>query len=233
MLSAKAYVSRHLKACSGLVVDGRELPSALFIQSPPHWQFEVVFYERAAHAGAEPEKGRNAIQMAAKAIAQMEWGRLDAETTANIGTIEGGQAMNIVPEKVRLVGEFRSFDPQRVEALANRWRDICERIAKEHEGRAEVKFSKTFDAVRIAPDAPIVKAAVAALKELGIEAELTRTGGGSDANVFARHGIQCLLFPTGGEAIHTPQERLILPYFYTCGEAILRTVLLWAKRGHD
>jgi len=233
LLGAKAFDARQLKARYGLVVDGRELPSALFIQSPTHWQFEVVFYGRAAHAGAEPEKGRNAIQMAAKAIAQMEWGRLDAETTANIGTIEGGQAMNIVPEKVRLVGEFRSFDPQRVEALANRWRDICERIAKEHEGRAEVKFSKTFDAVRIAPDAPIVKAAVAALKELGIEAELTRTGGGSDANVFARHGIQCLLFPTGGEAIHTPQERLILPYFYTCGEAILRTVLLWAKRGHD
>ncbi len=229
LLGAKAFDTSLLNAKYGLVVDGREVPTDLFIQSPTHWQFEVIFHGRAAHAGAEPEKGRNAIQMAARAIAQMQWGRLDAETTANVGVIEGGQAMNIVPDKARLVGEFRSFDPKRVEALANRWREICERVASEHEGRVEVKLTRTFDAVRIDPNSPVVKAAVAALKELGIQANLTRTGGGSDANVFAGRGIQCILFPTGGEAIHTPQERLILAHFYTCGEAVLRTVLNWAK----
>jgi tripeptide aminopeptidase len=229
LLGAKVFDPSRLQARYGLVVDGREVPSDLFIQSPTHWKFEVVFYGRAAHAGAEPEKGRNAIQMAAKAIAQMEWGRLDEETTANIGTIEGGQAMNIVPDRVKLIGEFRGFDPKRVEELANRWRELCERVAKEHEGRVEVNFSKTFDAVKLTPDMPIVKAAVAALKELGVEPNLTRTGGGSDANAFSTHGIHCLVFPTGSEAIHTPQERLILPNFYTCGEAVLRTVLHWAK----
>jgi tripeptide aminopeptidase len=229
LLGAKVFDPSRLQARYGLVVDGREVPSDLFIQSPTHWKFEVVFYGRAAHAGAEPEKGRNAIQMAAKAIAQMEWGRLDEETTANIGTIEGGQAMNIVPDRVKLIGEFRGFDPKRVEELANRWRELCERVAKEHEGRVEVNFSKTFDAVKLTPDMPIVKAAVAALKEVGVEPNLTRTGGGSDANAFSTHGIHCLVFPTGSEAIHTPQERLILPNFYTCGEAVLRTVLHWAK----
>jgi tripeptide aminopeptidase len=229
LLGAKVFDASRLQARYGLVVDGREVPSDLFIQSPTHWKFEVVFHGRAAHAGAEPEKGRNAIQMAAKAIAQMEWGRLDEETTANIGTIEGGQAMNIVPDRVKLIGEFRGFDPKRVEELANRWRELCERVAKEHEGRVEVNFSKTFDAVKLTPDMPIVKAAVAALKELGVEPNLTRTGGGSDANAFSTHGIHCLVFPTGSEAIHTPQERLILPNFYTCGEAVLRTVLHWAK----
>ncbi|GBC91794.1 Peptidase T [bacterium HR15] len=227
LLGAKAFDARLLKARYGLVVDGREVPDEVFVQSPTHWKFEVVFHGRAAHAGAEPEKGRNAIQMAAKAIAQMEWGRLDEETTANIGTIEGGQAMNIVPDRVKLIGEFRSFDPKRVESLANRWREICERVAQAHEGKVEVTFSKTFDAVRVSPDAPIVKAAVAALKELGIDAKLTRTGGGSDANAFSTHGIQCLVFPTGADAIHTPQERLLLPHFYTCGEAVLRTVMMW------
>jgi len=229
LLGAKAFDASQLRARYGLVVDGREVPSDLFIQSPTHWKFEVVFHGRAAHAGAEPEKGRNAIQMAAKAIAQMEWGRLDEETSANIGTIEGGQAMNIVPDRVKLVGEFRGFDPKRVEELINRWRELCERVAKEHEGSVEVNFSKTFDAVRLTPDAPIVKAAVAALKELGVEPKLTRTGGGSDANAFSTHGIQCLVFPTGASDIHSLQERLILPNFYTCGEAVLRTVLHWAK----
>jgi tripeptide aminopeptidase len=230
LLGAKAFDTSQLQARTGLVVDGREEPSALFIQSPTHWRFEVVFQGRAAHAGAEPEKGRNAIHMAAKAIAQMQWGRLDEETTANVGVIEGGQAMNIVPDRVKLVGEFRSFDPKRVEALANRWREVCEQVAQEHEGKVEVQFVKTFDAVRLAPDAPIVKAATEALKSLGVVANPTRTGGGSDANVFTGKGIDCLVFPTGGDAIHTTQERLILPNFYTCGEAVLRTILIWAKQ---
>ncbi|MCS7208327.1 MAG: M20/M25/M40 family metallo-hydrolase [Fimbriimonadales bacterium] len=229
LLGAKAFDTRLLKARTGLVIDGREDPSALFVQSPTHWKFEVVFHGKAAHAGAEPEKGRNAIAMAAKAIAQMNWGRLDAETTANIGTIEGGQAMNVVPDRVKLVGEFRSFDSERVKALAERWKAICEQVAQESEGKAEVKLSQTFEAVRLAPDAPIVRAAVAGLKTVGVEPKLERTGGGSDANAFALKGIQCLVFPTGADRIHTPQERLILRNFYLCGEGVLQTILHWGK----
>jgi metal-dependent amidase/aminoacylase/carboxypeptidase family protein len=137
--------------------------------------------------------------MAAKAIAQMEWGRLDAETTANVGVIEGGQAMNVVPDRVKLVGEFRSFDPARVQALRERWQAICEQVARDSEGSVEVQFSQTFEAVRLPEDAPIVRAAVAGLKTVGVEAKLERTGGGSDANAFALKGIQCLVFPTGAD----------------------------------
>lgn len=229
LLGAKAFDTSQLRARTGLVVDGREDPSALFVQSPTHWRWEVVFTGRAAHAGAEPEKGRNAIAMAAKAIAQMEWGRLDEETTANVGVIEGGQAMNVVPDRVKLVGEFRSFDPARVRALTERWRAICERVARESEGGVEVNFSQTFEAVRLAPDVPIVRAAVAGLKTVGVEARLERTGGGSDANAFALRGIECLVFPTGADRIHTPQERLLLRNFYLCGEGVLQTILQWAQ----
>jgi len=229
LLGAKAFDTSLLKARTGLVVDGREDPSALFVQSPTHWKFEVVFHGKAAHAGAEPEKGRNAIAMAAKAIAQMQWGRLDAETTANIGVIEGGQAMNVVPDRVKLVGEFRSFDSARVKALTERWKAICEQVAQESEGTVEVNFSQTFEAIRLAPDAPIVQAAVAGLKAVGIEPKLERTGGGSDANAFALKNIQCLVFPTGADRIHTPQERLILKNFYLCGEGVLQTILHWGR----
>jgi tripeptide aminopeptidase len=229
LLGAKAFDTTQLRARTGLVVDGREDPSALFVQSPTHWKWEVVFLGKAAHAGAEPEKGRNAIAMAAKAIAQMEWGRLDAETTANVGVIEGGQAMNVVPERVKLVGEFRSFDPARVQALRERWQAICEQVARESDGSAEVQFSQTFEAVRLPEDAPIVRAAIAGLKTVGIEARLERTGGGSDANAFALKGIQCLVFPTGADRIHTPQERLLLRNFYLCGEGVLQTVLQWVR----
>lgn len=229
LLGAKAFDTSLLKARTGLVVDGREDPSALFVQSPTHWKFEVVFHGKAAHAGAEPEKGRNAIAMAAKAIAQMQWGRLDAETTANVGVIEGGQAMNVVPDRVKLIGEFRSFDSARVKALTERWKALCEQVAQESEGTVEVNFNQTFEAIRLAPDAPIVQAAVAGLKAVGIEPRLERTGGGSDANAFALKGIQCLVFPTGADRIHTPQERLILKNFYLCGEGVLQTILHWGR----
>jgi tripeptide aminopeptidase len=142
LLGAKAFDTTQLRARTGLVVDGREDPSALFVQSPTHWKWEVVFLGKAAHAGAEPEKGRNAIAMAAKAIAQMAWGRLDAETTANVGVIEGGQAMNVVPERVKLVGEFRSFDPARVQALRERWQAICEQVARESDGSARCSSAR-------------------------------------------------------------------------------------------
>lgn len=227
LLGAKALDPSRLTAKAGLVVDGREIPEEIFTHSPTHWKFEVVFYGKPAHAGAEPEKGRNAIWMASKAIAQMEWGRLDPETTANIGVIEGGKAMNIVPDQVKLVGEFRSFDPARVEALINRWRTVCQQVAEQMEGRVEFKFDKTFDAVRVSPDAPIAKLALAVMREMGIEAKLTRTGGGSDANVFSGYGIECLVFPTGAADIHSNTESLILPNFYRCGEAVLRIVTRW------
>ncbi|MDW8105956.1 MAG: M20/M25/M40 family metallo-hydrolase [Armatimonadota bacterium] len=226
---AKVFDTRLLRARTGLVVDGSENPSVLLIQSPTHWKFEAVFYGKAAHSGAEPEKGRNAIAMAARAIAQMQWGRLDAETTANVGTIEGGQAMNIVPERVKVVGEFRSFDSQRARALAERWKALCEQVAQEMGGKAEVSLSQTFEAVRLSPDAPIVRAAIAGLKAIGLEAKLERTGGGTDANAFALKGIQCLVFPTGADRIHTTQERLLLRNFYLCGEGLLQTILHWGK----
>ncbi|MCS7272634.1 MAG: M20/M25/M40 family metallo-hydrolase [Fimbriimonadales bacterium] len=227
---AKVFDTRQLRARTGVVVDGGADPAVLYIQSPTHWRFEVVFHGKAAHSGAEPEKGRNAIVMAARAIAQMQWGRIDAETTANVGTIEGGQAMNIVPERAKLVGEFRSFDPQRARALAERWKAVCEQVAQEMEGSAEVSLSQTFEAVRLSPDAPIVRAAVAGLKTIGLEAKLERTGGGTDANAFAPKGIQCLVFPTGADRIHTTQERLLLRNFYLCGEGLLQTILHWGRQ---
>ncbi len=229
LLGAKALDPSKLTARYGLVVDGRETPEEIFNASPAHWRFEVVFHGKASHAGAEPEKGRNAIWMASKAIAQMRWGRLDADTTANVGVIEGGQAMNIVPDRVKVVGEFRSFNPKQLESLMREWQEVCERVATEHEGKAEVTLTKTLDAVSTDPNSPIARIALQVMKELRVNARLTRTGGGSDANAFAGMGIECLVFPTGAADIHSTSEHLLLGNFYTCGEAVLRIVMAWAE----
>jgi len=134
LLGAKVFDKTKLRARYGFVVDGAGKPGDLIVGSPTHFRFEVTFVGKSAHAGVEPEKGINAIVMAAEAISAMKWGRLDEDTTANVGVIEGGQAMNVVPDKCKVVGEFRSHDPKRVESLLAEWKDICEK------GRPKVRW---------------------------------------------------------------------------------------------
>ncbi|MCS7263505.1 MAG: M20/M25/M40 family metallo-hydrolase [Armatimonadetes bacterium] len=229
LLGAKVFDKSKLKARYGIIVDGSGEPSDLIIGSPTHFRFEAIFYGKAAHAGVEPEKGINAIAMASDAIAAMNWGRIDEDTTANVGTIEGGQAMNIVPDRCKVIGEFRSHDPQKVEGLVAKWKQVCEQVALKFGSKVDLKVEKTFDAIRLSPEEPIVKAAMKAIESLGLKPKLKRMGGGTDGNVFAAHGIQCLVLPTGGENYHSTDEKLVLANFYAVGEILVRTIVELAK----
>ncbi|MFN3421730.1 MAG: M20/M25/M40 family metallo-hydrolase, partial [Armatimonadota bacterium] len=231
LLGAKVFDKSKLKSRYGIVVDGSGEPGDLIVGSPTHVRFEATFHGKAAHAGVEPEKGVNAIAMASAAIAAMNWGRLDEDTTANVGVIEGGQAMNIVPDRCKVIGEFRSHDPQRVEALVTKWQQICKQVAEKFGGKVDLTVEKTFDAIRLSPDEPVVKAAMKAVRGLGLPPNLKRMGGGTDGNIFVAHGIQCLVLPTGGEGYHSPNEKLILPNFYTMGEILVRTIMELANCG--
>ncbi len=229
LLGAKVFDKTKLKARYGFIVDGAGKPGDLIVGSPTHFRFEVTFIGKSAHAGVEPEKGINAIVMASEAISAMNWGRLDEDTTANVGVIEGGQAMNIVPERCKVVGEFRSHDPKRAEKLLAEWKSICEKVAQKFGGKFEFSAEKSFDAIRLSPDEPIVKAAVRAVQSLGLKPNLKRMGGGTDGNVFTAHGIRCLVLPTGGENYHSPSERLVLADFYAMGEILVRALMELAK----
>lgn len=231
LLGAKVFDKSKLKSRYGIVVDGSGEPGDLIVGSPTHVRFEAVFYGKAAHAGVEPEKGVNAIAMASTAIAAMNWGRLDEDTTANVGVIEGGQAMNIVPDRCKVVGEFRSHDPKRVEELVTKWKQTCEQVAEKFGGKVDLTIEKTFDAIRLSPNEPVVKAAMKAVRDLGLSPNLKRMGGGTDGNIFVAHGIQCLVLPTGGEGYHSPNERLILKNFYTMGEVLVRIIMELANYG--
>ena len=224
LLGAKVFDKTKLRARYGLIVDGAGKPGDLIVGSPTHSRFEVTFIGKSAHAGVEPEKGINAIVIASEAIATMKWGRLDEDTTANVGVIEGGQAMNIVPDRCKVVGEFRSHDLKMVENLLAEWKGICEGIAQKFGGKVEFLAEKSFDAVQLSPDEPIVKAAMKAVQSLGLKPNLKRMGGGTDGNVFIAHGIRCLVLPTGGENYHSPSERLVLADFYAMGEILVRAL---------
>ena len=135
---------------------------------PSHKLIKARYRGSAAHAGLEPELGRSAIQAAAKAIAGMSLGRLDEETTANIGTIAGGVATNIVPDRCDLAGECRGHDAGRLADVASDMADALHQAAVEAGVDVEVDLLDEFRAFRLADDAPVVALAEKAILAAGL-----------------------------------------------------------------
>lgn len=230
LLGAKALDFNRLQAKYGFVVDGEDNPAEVIIQTPTHESFEVTIKGRAAHAGVEPERGVNAIVVAAHAIARIHWGRIDEDTTCNVGVIEGGKAINIIPDTCKLRGEIRSHNPKMLDELRRRIERTFEDEARALGATAEVRFAQLYRGFSIAPESPVVQATIHALEQMGIKAVLRKIGGGSDANVFAAHGIQCVILATGASRLHTHQERVSISRMRQCAEVLLRALSMIASR---
>ncbi len=228
---AKVFDTGQVRSRYGLVVDGSGSPGDLIVGSPYHCRFEVTFFGRAAHAGVEPEKGVNAIAIAADAVSRFPLGRLDRETTANVGLITGGVAMNVVPDRCTVVGEVRSHSEGKMHRVLNRLKKACQRSAGRWSDRLEWKQEITFAGLTLSRKEPIVVAAATAVRQLGFKPRLVRIGGGTDANVLVTKGIRCLVLPTGGKNYHSTEEQLILKDFYQCGDILAATIVQWAGGG--
>jgi tripeptide aminopeptidase len=177
--------------------------------SPTYYRIAAEFHGHAAHAGIRPETGRSAILAAVSAVAAMPHGRIDDQTTANVGSIHGGAGTtNVVPERCRLMAETRSLDADRVEQV------VADMIDAVHDGAAagecdvDVVCEKLMDGYRQKASAPAIVAAEAALRARGYEPVRVVTGGGSDANVLAAQGIECVNLANGTERNHEPTERV-------------------------
>ena len=178
-----------LRADFGYVFDHATPIGEVVIASPTYYRLSAEFHGRAAHAGIRPEAGRSAMLAAAHAIAAMPHGRIDEQTTANVGSIHGGSgSTNVVPERCRLLAEARSLDPDRVEEVVARMIDAVHDGAGAGECDVDVVCEKLFDGYRTKGTAPAVVAAEAALRACGYEPSRIVTGGGSDANALARQG---------------------------------------------
>lgn len=197
-----------LKAGHAFVLDGEGGVGAVVNASPTQDNLEFVFHGKAAHAGVEPEKGKNAIFGAAWAISLMRLGRIDSETTANIGIIRGGRAVNIVPDRVVVEGEARSHDPKKLDDQ----RKSMVKAALEAEGAVgvgvEVKAERAYEGYRIDAGDPLVQLAREAGKAMGMKMELKSSGGGSDANFLNASGIKSLVLSMGAREPHTTHEYL-------------------------
>jgi len=194
------------------------------VAAPTYFRIEARFHGQAAHAGIRPEAGHNAIAAAAGGIAHMRLGRLDAETTANVGTIRGGTAGNVVAERCRVELEARSLDHERAGNVVSEMVDSLTQAATEGACDLELDVEELFRGYRIPKSAPPVQAACRALEELGIEPRFIPTGGGSDANAFQARGFACVNLANGTEANHQPDEGVTVDALETMLDVTLGTV---------
>ena len=208
LLGAKEFDVSRLHSGFGYVFDHASPIGQIVTSSPTYHRIIADFRGRAAHAGIRPEDGRSAIVAAAKAIAAMRLGRIDAQTTANVGTISGGTAANVVAERCRLEAEARSLDADRVEALVTEIVDHCNDAAGAAECDLDLTVERLFDGYRTKPSAPHTALAERALRACGYDPQPIVTGGGSDANAFEAAGFPCANLANGTERNHEPGERV-------------------------
>lgn len=203
-----AFDVSRLDSRFGYVFDHATPIGEIVLASPHHHRIAAEFRGRAAHAGVRPEVGRSAIAAAARAIAAMRLGRLDAETVANVGTINGGTAINVIPERCRLLAEVRSLDQQRAEAVATEMIDHLQDAADAAECDLDITTERGFEGYKLRPRATEVTVAEQALRACGYEPQHIVTGGASDANSFRAGGFPCVCLADGTEHNHEPTERI-------------------------
>jgi tripeptide aminopeptidase len=211
LAGAKAFDATTLVSEWGYVFDHASPIGEIIVAAPTYYRFEAEFRGAPAHAGIRPEEGRSAVSAAARAICAMNLGRIDEETTANVGSIEGGAGgTNIVPARCRVVGETRSLNPDKADA------SIAELIAHIHDAAntpecfcdVDVTTQRLFEGYRHAANAPGVLAAESALRACGYAPQRRSTGGGSDANAFEAAGLHVTNLANGTERNHEPDERV-------------------------
>jgi tripeptide aminopeptidase len=205
---AKAFDVAGLRSEYGFVFDHATPIGEIVVASPTYQRIVVELHGRAAHAGIRPEDGRSAIAAAGRAIASLQLGRLDRETTSNIGTISGGTATNVVPERCRIEAEVRGLTDRRVEEVVTEMIDGFQDAADAAECDLDITVERMFSGYRTKPRAPHIEVAERALRACGYEPRPIVTGGGSDANAFQAAGFPCANLANGTERNHEPEERV-------------------------
>jgi tripeptide aminopeptidase len=208
LLGAAAFDHARLHAHVGYVYDQAAPIGDVILGAPYSHSMEVRFHGRAAHSGMYPEEGRSAIAAAARAIADLRLGRIDDETTANVGTIKGGTAGNIVPEWCTFLAEARSHDERTLQDIVQEMLDAISFAAGLEDCEVETEIHKSYRGYRFKRDDDVVRIAHSALERAGCTPTYGLSGGAADANVFNERGLRCLNLANGMQDIHTPDERI-------------------------
>ncbi len=238
LLGAKHLDVDLLTAAYGYVLDATDT-SAIITRAPAANHIELVVHGKAAHAGAAPEKGINAIWLAGQAIAGLSLGRIDRETTCNIGVIEGGVATNIVPDKVTVKGEVRSHDSRKLQAVTDTIvsafqgsvEACCSGRPNQERPRLDILISRDFSATDIPENHRVVTLARQAAANQGRHMICKATGGGADANIFFEKGILTGVLGTGMKDVHTVDESVAVADMVKSVALLLEIIRLQAAGG--
>lgn len=214
LLGAKHFDKSRLQSAFGYALDSHRV-GELVVAAPAQNSIKIKVFGKESHAGVEPEKGINAIRVASEAVASMPLGRIDHETTCNIGCVAGGIATNIVPPVVELKGEARSHSMNKLDQVCRDMRHAMDQAVHHHQleiGSASYEWiqNREYDSFCLEDSHPSVRLALDALKELGISAETLKGGGGSDANIIGANGVPMLICGTGMNKVHTVHEDILI-----------------------
>jgi tripeptide aminopeptidase len=193
----------------GFLLDNDTLDT-IVIGGPSYFSIDVAVKGRSAHAGMEPEKGINAILAASKAITAVRLGRLDHETTANVGVIQGGLVRNGVPETTSFLAECRSLRHEKAQTLADEMEKIMRKEIESVGAKAEITIQNLCRAVNIPDDSWTVELAKKALKKVGVDAKTTFITGFTDASIYNNHGIEMAVVGIGARAEHSTEEHIFV-----------------------
>lgn len=194
-----------------LVLDAAGTPGGIVVGAPTHWIYRAVIRGRSSHAGVEPEKGVSAIQIAAEAIAAMPDGRLDAHTTANVGTVSGGTATNVVAAELLITGECRSLDRATADEVKEAIDSAINDATRRRGGTCEIEWDLQYEGFTLDEGDEAVATVVRACSDVGLTSSTYTTGGGSDANIIAAMGVTPVVaLACGMEGVHGTDEQIFV-----------------------
>ncbi|MCL5735283.1 MAG: M20/M25/M40 family metallo-hydrolase [Actinobacteria bacterium] len=226
LVGAKHMDTNVLSSPLAAVFDASGPVGGITVKAPSQQALNAIFHGRAAHAGVEPERGRSAIQAAAQAISMMHLGRIDEESSANIGVIQGGTASNIVPDLCEVRGECRSHDDEKLAHIAASMVDALQEGAAHLGVDVDVSLVNEYHAFALTGRAPVVRLSKAAISALGLEPVMKTAGGGSDANILNGRGLPTVNLDAGMMQVHSPDEHLALDDLERLCALILNMIML-------
>lgn len=226
LLGAKHLEYDRLESKRAFVLDSDGKPGEVIVQGPGQDNISAKILGKAAHAGVAPEEGISAIKIAAQAINNMNLFRIDEETTANIGIIQGGEATNIITPEVNIWGEARSLNEDKLNKQSQHMKKVIEDVSQENGGKAEVNVTREYHAYKIEESDEIVDLVRKVSAKLNLDFQAKGSGGGSDTNIFNQKGIKAINLAIGERKPHTLEEHIYIEDLENAAKLILGIIKL-------
>ncbi|GAB6098994.1 M20/M25/M40 family metallo-hydrolase [Halanaerocella petrolearia] len=224
LYGAKHFDYQQLDAQLGFIFDSANPVGTVITQSPTEINFRIEIFGKAAHAGLNPEEGISAIKVAGELLHQLKIGRINQDTTFNIGAIEGGKETNIITDYVSLKGEVRSLDQTKLDLEVSNLKKICKALAQAWEIEIELDIEQSYPGFNLSASEQVVRLAVAAIKDLGLKPAIKSTGGGSDANILNNQQLPTVNLGNGVEGNHSLEERVRVKDILKLAELVISII---------